>query len=183
MFLHKSYLFRKIHWPNHCPFFPLMKSSEEKNYLLTMPWLRRSWALSSHLFFFSISSFSLLFTSSLSPFRWKSAFLLTLRLFSFFSLTCQHTDFCPDVAQNTVVMAYVVAVCLLILLLTKAVLVPVSEFNPPHLGLTLDAVRLEKSDHYELSWFLKIRQGTQDRFGKCKRKNHLRSGHNHFGVS
>lgn len=74
-----------------------------------------------------------------------------LRLFSFFSLTCQHTDFCPDVAQNTVVMAYVVAVCLLILLLTKAVLVPVSEFNPPHLGLTLDAVRLEKSDCYELS--------------------------------
>lgn len=25
MFLHKSCLFRKIHWPNHCPFFPLMK--------------------------------------------------------------------------------------------------------------------------------------------------------------
>lgn len=140
--------------------------------------------LSLATYFFSISSFSLLllFTSSLCPSRWKSAFPLTLRLFSFFSLTCQHTDFCPDVAQNTVVMAYVVAVCPLILLLTKAVLVPVSELNPPHLGLTLDAVRLEKSDRYELSWFLKIRKGAQDRFGKCKRKNDLRSGHIHFGV-
>lgn len=44
-----------------------------------------------------------------------------LRLSVFFSLTCRHTDFCPDAAPDAVVMAYVVALCPLLLLLTEAV--------------------------------------------------------------
>lgn len=99
-------------------------------------WLRRSWALSAVLPVVSLSVCSL-----------ESACPLTLRLVVFLGPTCRHTDFCPDAAEDVVVMARVAALCPLLLPFTEAPLSAPLSLSP---CLSECHLRVEQCD--ERTW-------------------------------